>query len=67
MSFVDLRGRTSIVTGAAGGIGRAVCEELARAGSGVALFDLEGAKADEVAGRVANAFGIAAETYDLRR
>jgi 3-hydroxybutyrate dehydrogenase len=69
MSFVDLRGRTSIVTGAAGGIGRAVCEELARAGSGVALFDLEGAKADEVAGRVANAFGIAAETYvvDIRQ
>lgn len=68
MSFIDLRGRASIVTGAAGGIGRAVCEELARAGSGIALFDIEGAVVDEVAVRLINTFGVPAESYvvDIR-
>ena len=69
MSFVNLQSRTTIVTGAAGGIGRAICEELARAGSGIALFDIDREKVEEVARSLTRAFGGAAKGYvvDIRQ
>jgi 3-hydroxybutyrate dehydrogenase len=68
-SFVSLKDRTSIVTGAAGGIGKAICEELAKAGSNIALFDIEFHKTDEIAAVLHSAFGVTAKAYgvDVRR
>lgn len=66
MSFVELNGRTTIITGAAGGIGRATAGELARAGSNVALFDL--ADARDVARGIVQTHGVQARAYavDIR-
>ncbi len=65
MSFVELKGRTSIVTGAAGGIGKVTSEELARAGSNVALFDVNEASAASVARDVAATYGVNAKAYQI--
>lgn len=69
MSFVKLEHRTSIITGAAGGIGKAICEELARAGSDIALFDVDFSKAQGLANDLTKEFGVTAKAYkaDVRR
>ncbi len=41
--MLKLRGRTAVVTGAAGGIGRAIAVSLARRGCHLALADIDGA------------------------
>ena len=49
MNDIDLKGRTAIVTGGAGGIGGAIAERLLRSGAKVAVWDLrpaEGGGAD---------------------
>lgn len=63
MSFIDLQNRTSIVTGAAGGIGRAVCEELAKAHSGIALLDVDHGQAEAAAAEIAHTFNVSARAY----
>jgi 2-hydroxycyclohexanecarboxyl-CoA dehydrogenase len=45
--------RVAFVTGGAGGIGTAICRELATAGHRVAVADLAGSKTREVAGEIA--------------
>jgi 3-hydroxybutyrate dehydrogenase len=69
MSFVSLEQRTSIVTGATGGIGQAICEELAKAGSCVALFDIDCSKAEVLADKLTKTLGITAKAYkaDVQR
>jgi 2-hydroxycyclohexanecarboxyl-CoA dehydrogenase len=49
---MTLEGRIALVTGAAGGIGGAISTHLARAGAGVALCDLNGEAARQLAARV---------------
>ena len=46
---VDLKGKSVLVTGAASGTGRACAERLARAGASVAVLDLNGDAARQVA------------------
>ncbi len=45
----DFSGRTAVVTGAAGGFGRAIAARLHRAGAAVALWDTDAAAAEQAA------------------
>src|SRR5690242_20402172 len=48
--MMQLKGRTAVVTGAAGGIGRAIAVSLARRGCHLALADIDNAALAETAG-----------------
>jgi NAD(P)-dependent dehydrogenase (short-subunit alcohol dehydrogenase family) len=62
-----LEGKVAVVTGAAGGIGRALAAELARAGMRVMLADLPGAPLADVAREIEGLGGMAAcENVDVR-
>ncbi|TDD64124.1 SDR family NAD(P)-dependent oxidoreductase [Actinomadura rubrisoli] len=61
MDGMRLDGRTAVVTGGAGGIGRAICADLAALGARVVVADLDG----DAAGEVAKALGGAAFRVDL--
>jgi NAD(P)-dependent dehydrogenase (short-subunit alcohol dehydrogenase family) len=59
-------GRVAVVTGAASGIGRALAEAFAAAGSAVVVADLDGAEAEVVASGIQAAGGeAAAVTVDV--
>ena len=58
----SLNGKTAIITGGGGGIGRAVAITFAQAGAKVACLDLDASKANETARQAANgAIGIACD------
>ncbi len=63
-----LAGRTAIVTGAAGGIGRAIAERLGRDGARVAVFDISEARTAQAADELC-ALGLeaAAHVVDVSR
>lgn len=65
MSFIDLRDRISVVTGASRGIGAAIASELAAAGSNVALLDIEEQAVHETAQRVAREAKVTTRAYRL--
>ncbi len=44
---MNLRGRTALVTGAAGHLGQVICETLAELGASIVLVDLPGSKVNE--------------------
>jgi 3-hydroxybutyrate dehydrogenase len=60
---IDLQERVSFITGATRGIGRACAEALARAGSHVAIVDLDGEGAAETARAIAAEYGVIARAY----
>ncbi|MEQ8587162.1 MAG: SDR family oxidoreductase [Thalassobaculaceae bacterium] len=62
-----LEGRAAIVTGAARGIGRAICEAFVEEGAAVYVADLHGGEAEAVAAALAESGGRAAGGYcDVR-
>ncbi|GAA0220175.1 3-oxoacyl-ACP reductase FabG [Actinomadura nitritigenes] len=61
MDGTTLGGRTAVVTGGAGGIGRAICADLAALGARVVVADVDLAAAEDVAERT----GGAAARVDL--
>jgi 3-hydroxybutyrate dehydrogenase len=67
--FIDLHGRVSVVTGGSRGIGAAAALELARAGSALALFDLDGDDASHTAAAIERETGVKARGYavDVRK
>ncbi len=69
MSFIDCSGRVSIVTGGSRGIGAAAALELARAGSQIAIFDLDGDEASHSAAEIERETGRKARGYavDVRK
>lgn len=62
MEGLTLEGRTALVTGGAGGIGSAICRDLASLGARVAVCDVNEKGADEVASSIE---GATAYTVDL--
>ena len=56
---MKLGGKVAVVTGGASGIGRAICEALAREGARVAVFDLNGPGARETVTAIERAGGKA--------
>ena len=68
-TFIDLAGRVSVITGGSRGIGAATARELARAGSAVAIFDLDGSEAGATAGTLERETGVKARGYaaDVRK
>jgi NAD(P)-dependent dehydrogenase (short-subunit alcohol dehydrogenase family) len=62
---VDLQGRSAIVTGGAGGLGAATVRRLVAAGMGVAIFDVAGDRAKELAGELGSkAAGVGGDVND---
>jgi 2-hydroxycyclohexanecarboxyl-CoA dehydrogenase len=62
MQGLSLDGRRALVTGGGGGIGSAICRDLADLGASVLVVDIDGAAAADVAGQLA---GAQALTVDL--
>ena len=62
---MDLTGRSAIVTGGAGGLGAATVRHLAGLGVGVAVFDRDGDRAQELAKELGDAVvGVAGDTTE---
>lgn len=61
--MTDVRGRTALITGGAGGIGFDLAVELGRRGATLVLWDLDPARLDAAATEVRSATGAAVHTY----
>ncbi len=64
MSEFNFQGAVAVVTGGAGGIGRALAARLTAEGSRVAIVDLDRASAEEAAAALPGAIGLAADVGD---
>lgn len=64
MSEFELRGAVAVVTGGAGGIGRALSERLASEGCRVAVVDLETGRAESATSAIEGAIGVGADVGD---
>ncbi len=63
MSWLGLTGKVAVVTGAGGGIGKAISSAFAGAGANVALLDLDGAAATDSANEIGG-LGIHCDVTD---
>jgi NAD(P)-dependent dehydrogenase (short-subunit alcohol dehydrogenase family) len=64
MTGINLDGTVAVVTGGAGGIGRALSARLAAEGARVAVVDLDRAAAERAAAALPGAVGLAADVGD---
>jgi len=58
--LADLTGRTALITGGTGHVGRAMAEALAEQGARIILLDLDENHAQEVASSISSAYGVEA-------
>ena len=63
MEVGSFAGQVVVVTGGAGGIGRAVCEGFAEQGASVAVLDVRGT--EQAAGEISERYGAPARGYEL--
>ncbi len=67
--FVDLRDSVAVITGAGGGVGRVAAIALARRGAQIGLTDIDGDRANKVAGEItalaADAVSAACDVADV--
>jgi len=65
LNHYDLKNKTAIVTGGAGGIGYAIAERLLNSGARVAIWDINGAEAARSVGVLATLGPVTAHQLDL--
>jgi NAD(P)-dependent dehydrogenase (short-subunit alcohol dehydrogenase family) len=66
MNRIDLQGRGAIITGAARGIGRAIADRFSESGARVAIWDIDGAAAENTAASIINAVDVTVDVTDPR-
>lgn len=66
----EFEGKVVVVTGGAGGLGRALCERFGRAGARIAVLDINGAAAEDFAAELAEneveSLGLCCDVRDAR-
>jgi len=65
MNTIDLSGRVAVITGGARGIGFATVERFLRSGAKVAIWDIDGARAQQSANELALLGSVSAHVVDL--
>jgi len=65
MNRIDLAGRTAVITGGARGIGYAAAERMLASGAAVALWDVDAAKLEEAAGKLAGRGKVSTHVVEL--
>lgn len=65
MNRIDLAGRTAVITGGARGIGYAAAERMLNSGASVALWDVDAAKLQEAAGKLAGKGKVSTHVVEL--
>ena len=65
MNTIDLTGRVAVVTGGARGIGFATVERMLRSGAKVAIWDIDGARAQQSANELAALGTVSAHVVEL--
>ena len=56
--LMNLQGRVALGTGGAGHIGETICAALAEMGASIAVLDLDEGRCAELAGQIADAYGV---------
>ena len=65
MNRIDLAGRSAVITGGARGIGYAAAERMLASGASVALWDVDAAKLQEAAGKLASPGKVPTHVVEL--
>ncbi len=63
MDLFSLKGRLSVVTGAARGLGRAMSEAMADCGADIAVLDINLEMAQKTAGEISEKYGVKSEAF----
>lgn len=62
---MKLQGKCAVITGGAGGIGREIAMEFARAGAATAIYDIDCKRASDASSQAEKEFGVRAGAYEV--